>query len=64
MAKGEVMLELTENEKPIWADFFCTLVGWGEHPGYYRDNATKPTLDGCAKKADEMVILMRNRNAL
>jgi poly-beta-hydroxyalkanoate depolymerase len=46
-------------EQRVWDDFFCTLVGWGEHPGYYRENATKPTVGECADKADEM---MRVRN--
>jgi len=50
---------VNENQE-VWDDFFCTLVGWTMHPGYYRENATKPTIEECADMADEM---MRVRNS-
>jgi len=56
--------EAARNEKAdqaVWDDFFCTLVGWAEHPGYYRENATKPTLGECANLADEMMIVRNER---
>jgi hypothetical protein len=50
---------MSTEEQRVWDDFFCTLVGWGEHPGYNRDNVEQPTIGECADKADEM---MRVRN--
>ncbi len=64
MAKGEVMEEATEEELAvIWSGYFCTLVGWGEHPGYNRDNCTQPTLEQCAEKADAMLVIYQQRRA-
>jgi len=53
---------MDEEEQRVWDDFFCTLVGWTYHPGYYRENATMPTLEGCADEADKMLVI-RNRRA-
>jgi hypothetical protein len=50
-----------DNEQAVWDDFYGTLVGWTYHPGYYRENATKPTLHDCAEMADEMMIIRRER---
>lgn len=55
--------QVTEEELAIWSGFFSTLVGWAEHPGYYRENATKPTLEKCAATADEMLQIRRRRHA-
>jgi len=52
---------MTEEEQRVWDDFFCTLVGWTMHPGYYRENATKPTLEECAIQADEMMLVRQSR---
>ena len=52
---------MDEKDQTVWDDFFCTLVGWTQHPGYYRENATKPTLDQCADTADEMMKVRRER---
>lgn len=48
------------SDQEVWDDFFCTIVGWTMHPGYYRENATKPTIPECADMADEMMA-ERNR---
>ncbi len=53
---------MDEEEQKVWDDYFCTLVGWAEHPGYYRENATKPTLQGCADMADRMMVIRRERS--
>jgi len=45
----------------VWDDFFCTIVGWTMHPGYYRDNADKPSLQDCAETADRMLEIRRER---
>ncbi len=51
----------TKEEQAVWDDFFCTLVGWTTHPGYYRENATKPTLEECADMATKMMEVRRER---
>ena len=52
------------DEQAVWDDFLCTLVGWTTHPGYYRENATKPTLEECADLADEMLRISKERAAM
>jgi len=52
------------DEQAVWDDFFCTLVGWTTHPGYYRENATKPTLEECADLADEMLRISKERASM
>jgi len=52
---------MDEQEQAVWDDFFGTLVGWTYHPGYYRENATKPTLEECAQRVDEMMVV-RNKH--
>jgi len=49
------------DDQDVWDDFFGTLVGWAEHPGYYRENATKPTLEDCADMADAMMAVRAKR---
>lgn len=53
----------TKEEQVVWDDFFCTLVGWTMHPGYYRENAfpTKPTHEECADMATEMMEVRRSQ---
>ena len=53
--------EMTEEEKVAWIEYFSCVVGWTFHPGYYRENATKPTLEQCADVADEMLTIQRRR---
>jgi hypothetical protein len=48
-------------DRATWNGFFSALVGWSMHPGYYRDNATKPSLEDCAKIADEMLLISKAR---
>lgn len=52
---------MNEEEQKVWDDFYGTLVGWTYHPGYYRENATKPTLEKCADVADRMIEVRRKR---
>ena len=52
---------MTEEDKAAWDMYFSALVGWSMHPGYYRDNAEKPSLEECAHIADKMVIIRRTR---
>lgn len=35
--------------------YFATLAGIAIHPGYSRDNVTQPTLEECAKMAQDMI---------
>ncbi len=42
-------------DQAVWDEFFSNIVGWTYHPGYYRENATKPTLKECADEADAMM---------
>ena len=58
MEKGEVM---DKQEIEFWGTAFTELVGWLYQPGYYRDNATKPTLEEIADTVDEMVLVRRKR---
>lgn len=53
---------MNEEEQRVWDDFFCTIVGWTQHPGYYRENATKPNLEECADIADEMMSIRYRRS--
>jgi hypothetical protein len=52
---------MTEEEKAAWDIYFAEVAGWTFHPGYYRENATKPTLEECADIADEMLAVRRRR---
>ena len=52
---------MNEEEQKAWDMYFSSLAGWSMHPGYYRENATKPTLQECAHIADEMVFVRRER---
>ena len=52
---------MTEEEKAAWDIFFAEVTGWTFHPGYYRENATKPTIEECAATADEMLEVRRKR---
>ncbi len=49
------MILKDSNDQAVWDDFFNTMVGWTYHPGYYRENATKPTFKECAVMTDEMM---------
>ena len=51
------MLLKESSEQAVWDDFFNTMVGWTYHPGYYRENATKPTFEECAVMTDEMMVV-------
>lgn len=48
-------------EQRLWDAFYAGIVGWSYHPGYNRDNIEKPTLEDCAKVADEMIEIRRKR---
>jgi hypothetical protein len=50
-----------KDEKAAWDHYFLTIAGWMFHPGYYRENATKLTLEECASVADEMLAIRRRR---
>ncbi len=50
---------MSEEEQKAWDMYFSALAGWSMHPGYYRENATKPTLQGCADIADRMIKVRR-----
>jgi len=50
-----------DNDQAVWDMYFSALAGWSMHPGYYRENATKPTLVECAHIADEMMKIRRER---
>lgn len=52
---------MTADERAAWDSYFAEVTGWTHHPGYYRENATKPTLAECAKIADEMLAERRRR---
>ena len=52
---------MNEEERKAWDTYFSALVGWSMHPGYYRENAEKPSLEECAHIADKMVIIRRTR---
>ena len=52
---------MSDEEKAAWDVYFAAVAGWTFHPGYYRENATKPTLTECAHIADEMVMARRER---
>jgi hypothetical protein len=52
---------MSEDEKAAWDIYFAEVVGWTFHPGYFRENATKPSLIECAHIADEMVFARRER---
>lgn len=52
---------MDKQEIEFWGTAFTELVGWLYHPGYYRDNATKPTLEEIADTVDEMVLVRRKR---
>jgi hypothetical protein len=51
----------TKEEQAVWDGYFGTAMGWSMHPGYYRDNATKPTLNDCADIATKMLEIRRKR---
>lgn len=52
---------MTEEEQAAWDNYFAEVTGWTHHPGYYRENATKPTLEECADIADQMLAIRRKR---
>lgn len=52
---------MDDNDQAVWDMYFSALAGWSMHPGYYRENATKPSLNDCADKADEMMIVRTER---
>lgn len=54
---------MSEEEKAAWDIYFAEVTGWTFHPGYFRDNATKPTLAECAHIADQMVLARRTHFA-
>lgn len=49
------------NEQHAWDLYFLTLVGWGRHPGYNRPNTPRPSLEECAKLADDMLEIRRRK---
>ena len=51
----------TKEDQAAWDGYFAQQAGWSMHPGYYRENATKPTLEECANAADEMLEIRRRR---
>lgn len=55
---------MNEEDQVAWDLFFAEITGWTFHPGYYRENATKPTLKECADTADEMLKLSKERAAM
>ena len=54
---------MSEEEQKAWDMYFSALAGWSMHPGYYRENATKPTFRECAANADEMIQIRREHFA-
>jgi hypothetical protein len=52
---------MSEEEIAAWDIYFAEIVGWTYHPGYFRENATKPSLVECAHIADEMLFARRER---
>ena len=47
------------DEQQAWDIYFASLAGWQFHPGYHRDNATRPTLDELARTATHMIMQRR-----
>ncbi len=47
--------ESVADKQAVWDGFFGEIVGWTFHPGYYRENATKPSYEDCANVADELM---------
>ena len=54
-------IEMSKDELEVWDVYLAEIFGWTFHPGYYRENATKPTMDQCANIADEMILKRRDR---
>lgn len=52
---------MNKEDNAVWNGFFSTCVGWSMHPGYYRENATRPTLEDCAATADKMLVISKQR---
>jgi hypothetical protein len=52
---------MNEEERAAWDNYFYTVAGWMHHPGYYRENATKLTLEESAIIADQMLAVRRSR---
>ena len=59
--KSVTNARLSVEEKAAWDVYFAEVTGWTFHPGYYRENATKPTLTECAHIADQMLDARRIR---
>jgi len=51
----------TKEDQAVWDMYFSALCGWAQHPGYYRENATKPTIDDCAEMATKMMEVRQRR---
>ncbi len=45
----------------IWDIYYASLVAMTLHPGYNRPDTRKPTLEHCAKIADQMVEIAEKR---
>lgn len=52
---------MSHEEVAVWDVYFAEVYSWTLHPGYYRENATKPTMEQCADQADEMIAFRRKR---
>ena len=47
----------------VWDAYFAGIVALACHPGYERENTTRPTIEECALIADEM-LEERNKRCL
>lgn len=51
-----VLASVIASQRPIiWSTFFGQLRAWQRHPGYFRENATRPTIEEDAAEADQML---------
>lgn len=46
----------------LWTFLFSQFVAWTFHPGYSREGTKVPSLEDCARKADECVALLARRS--
>lgn len=45
----------------VWDVYFASLCGWMLHPGYLRDEESRPSVEEIASIADEMMEARANR---